>query len=59
MGWERDDAEGWIEVRPRRRRERRQVNDGTDSPRQIQRYRSFTPSRRRAFSTEHYRDRYH
>ncbi|MCI43828.1 hypothetical protein A2U01_0065066, partial [Trifolium medium] len=60
MGWERDDEDGWTEVRPRRRRERRQVFDGIDSPRQIQRHRSIMPSRhRRAFSTEHYRDRYH
>ncbi|MCI12309.1 hypothetical protein A2U01_0033413, partial [Trifolium medium] len=58
MGWERDDEDGWTEVRSRRRRERRQVNDGIDSPRQFQRHRSITPSRRRAFSTEHYRDRY-
>ncbi|MCH83634.1 hypothetical protein A2U01_0004460, partial [Trifolium medium] len=60
MGWDRDDEDDWTEVRPRRRKERRQVNDGGDGSRQSRRHRSFATSRpRQLFVDEHYRNRNH
>ncbi|GAU49411.1 hypothetical protein TSUD_407260 [Trifolium subterraneum] len=58
MGWETDDGDDWTEVRPRRWKERRQVFDDVDSPRQHHRHRSYAPFRpRRLFLDEGNRNR--
>ncbi|GAU51343.1 hypothetical protein TSUD_13210 [Trifolium subterraneum] len=53
MGWETDDRDNWTKVRPRWRKERRQVIDNDDSPSQYHRHESIAPFRpRRLFRDE-------